>query len=250
MFKFFCSLALLLACMKAGAAEFVVWNVGQGLWVTEVHAHSCFHFDMGGENNPRDQVLRLCSGKKNLIHLSHWDWDHVSFVRSYASRLRSVCLFALPQKPPSESKRRLIQNIPLCKEDDLRDLESQAKILFRPGHQASGNEASEVIYSKLFAAIIPGDSPRQQERIWAQGLPSLVVKGLILGHHGSRTSTSKALLERMPGLKWAVASARKLRYGHPHREVVEALKKEKVPLLKTEDWGHLHFLKNERVRSY
>lgn len=65
------------------------------------------------------------------------------------------------------------------------------------------------------------------------------VRVLALGHHGSRTSTSKDLLKELPNLKLAIASARKRRYGHPHRETVEALGKFKVPILSTEDWGNI-----------
>jgi competence protein ComEC len=45
----------------------------------------------------------------------------------------------------------------------------------------------------------------------------------------------------MPGLRVAVASARERRYGHPHQETELILRKFRVPLLRTEDWGNIHF---------
>jgi competence protein ComEC len=63
---------------------------------------------------------------------------------------------------------------------------------------------------------------------------------LILGHHGSQTSSSQAFLtQARPGL--AIASARRARYGHPHRKVVSRLRQKKIPTLTTEDWGSLFF---------
>jgi beta-lactamase superfamily II metal-dependent hydrolase len=41
----------------------------------------------------------------------------------------------------------------------------------------------------------------------------------------------------LAGLKIAISSARKAKYGHPHIETIWLLKKRGVPLLRTEDWG-------------
>jgi competence protein ComEC len=64
---------------------------------------------------------------------------------------------------------------------------------------------------------------------------------LVLGHHGSRTSTSSLLLDHLPRLTAAVSSARFRKYGHPHARVRRDLAKRHIPLLRTEEWGNLHF---------
>jgi competence protein ComEC len=89
--------------------------------------------------------------------------------------------------------------------------------------------------------LIPGDSTAPQEKIWSYHGNMQKTGFLLLGHHGSRTSTSEELLSQLPHLKVAIASARFARYGHPHLEVVRRLKKYHVALLKTEDWGNLWF---------
>jgi competence protein ComEC len=137
----------------------------------------------------------------------------------------------------------MIDRISICTERDSNRLKRFAHRLFKPWKARNSNDQSEILFSTTFQVIFPGDSSKAQEKYWREQAPAYT-KGLILGHHGSSTSTSKELLKQMPSLKWAVASARFRRYGHPHWKVAELLKKHRIPLLKTEDWGHLHFLKS------
>lgn len=34
---------------KSSRRYLVIWNIGQGQWVTAINETICFHFDMGGE---------------------------------------------------------------------------------------------------------------------------------------------------------------------------------------------------------
>lgn len=232
----------------AHASELVVWNVGQGQWATESHETICLHYDLGGEINVSARALKLCHQKKNILFLSHWDWDHISFVARFAAKVKDVCLWKLPLGKTSSWKTKYIQKIPLCRDED-RILTSRyiysltdEKIFNLKKRKINPNDLSLVYQSSFHHVIFPGDSPLQKERLWIDQIRA-PVQGLVLGHHGSKTSTSKALLDQLPNLQWAVASARKRKYGHPHDRVIRDLKKIKIPLLKTEDWGHLHFMK-------
>jgi competence protein ComEC len=89
--------------------------------------------------------------------------------------------------------------------------------------------------------LAPGDSPRDEEKKWIHHFAGLErVRVLVLGHHGSRTSTSQDLLAKLSGVRVAIASARFRRYGHPHTEVVRELAQRKISLLRTEEWGTIH----------
>ncbi|MEZ0393361.1 MAG: hydrolase [Pseudobdellovibrionaceae bacterium] len=224
------------------ASELIVWNVGQGQWITEVDSQVCFHYDIGGEFNPLQRVLKICRGKINLVHLSHLDWDHFSFYSSLLRALPETCLIQRPVGPASPAKKRWLEKIPLCLPNRIPLIQERQKSLFLAKNSRNSNASSQVVWSQKFRVLIPGDSPQQQEKLWSQKIPRST-EGWILGHHGSRTSNSPRLFSSLPKIRWAVASARRGRYGHPHWQIVERLKKEKVPLLKTEDWGHLHFFK-------
>lgn len=197
---------------------FIVWNVGQGQWLTWIDLKgTCFHFDMGGEYAPFQAIHRFCH-KRHFYALTHTDSDHQRFLKKF---------------------RKQVQ---------LRSLSSQQfqdhKILIFKPHPPDNTENSKshwlIIENKI---LITGDSPKKvEERMVHQHLlPFEKIKIFILGHHGSKTSNSPALLKKLNKLRTAVASARWSRYGHPHPQVRSLLEKRKTPLLETEKWGHLRF---------
>ncbi len=228
--------------------QFIVWNVGQGQWTTLIEDSVCIHFDMGGEKNVISSVEPLCRFKTNIIHLSHWDWDHLSFAVNYFKKLPNSCLWQKPLGKTSEKRQQTFEKINLCPKL-LRGKFNKIdfKNIFSPSANLKHtNDRSLILTAVSSHILIPGDSPTKQEAIWAKQNNQLNnIYGLVLGHHGSRTSTSNFLLLHLPHLKWAVASARKEKYGHPHIEVINRLKEHKIPLLKTEDWGNIHFLLND-----
>jgi competence protein ComEC len=239
-------LILILFCAgNAVADEFIVWNVGQGQWTTDVYSEVCIHYDLGGEKNLSAKVLKYCQSKRNILLLSHWDWDHIAWAPSFAAKLNQVCLSKLPDGQAKTWKIKFLSQVPLCQKEDLSLLRKYSHLIYSPaghGKNLSSNDLSQVSESIWAHVLIPGDSTISQERFW-RDLASKNTVGLVLGHHGSRTSTSIGLLKCLPHLKWAVASARQQRYGHPHRQIIHLLQQQKIPLLKTEDWGSLHFLR-------
>lgn len=219
------------------APEWVIWNVGQGQWVTRVDLFDCDHFDMGGEVFP-ERVTELCESKRNRVYFSHWDWDHIAFIKRIRQRFKILCIAAHPAGP-SRGRNYLLRGIPDCKKShaQIRELTPTRIQSKRPND-----------HSRIFVVdhrmLIPGDSTSSQEKFWSQNLPN-TIQVLVAGHHGSKTSTSTTLLRRLPNLSLAVASSRRKKYGHPHHEVVNRLLTQGIPILSTEDWGAI-FLRLEK----
>lgn len=228
---------------------FVVWNVGQGQWSTLVDESSCHHFDMGGERNPLSHVRRSCRGKSNTISLSHWDLDHVGFLPRARTQLSRACIETPPLGTSSARKMKMVASYPRCAggnlsiRDRTRELTDFSAVNFSKNLNELKKKTND--FSHVFLVrnqiLIPGDSTAHQEKAWSHAADLRRVRFLLLGHHGSRTSTSAELLAQLRGLKMAVASARFAKYGHPHQEVVQRLSQLGVPLLKTEDWGNIWF---------
>ena len=221
----------------------IVWNIGQGQWVTHVEPEQCIHYDIGGDlgsyKNIQASLNKLCSLKQNRVFLSHWDFDHFSNLASLSQKMLHVCWASRPPLTRDNiSVQRIIAlNIPPCAVD--WKLSSEIKNWF-PQTGKTSNDFSIVSLEEQF--LMPGDSPIKQEKIWSRLMKIHNVRVLILGHHGSRTSTGEELLQQLPRLKLAVASARLSKYGHPHSETLLRLRKNKTPVLKTEDWGSIWFL--------
>jgi len=85
--------------------------------------------------------------------------------------------------------------------------------------------------------LLTGDAYAPVERAILDELPQLAV--LKLGHHGSRTSTSRELLARTRPTVAVASLADGNRYGHPHQEVLERLGEARIPLLRTDRDGHV-----------
>jgi len=213
--------------------EFIIWNVGQGLWVTSVTSVECDHFDMGGEKIDFAEIVKLCGHKKNKFFFSHWDWDHIGFVKKYGAAFNDPCIGILPAGETKAKNLKMMNAFPMCSEIP-KDLE-----ILSPEKAGKTNELSHIF--SYHSILVPGDSPKAQEKKWVSTLHSREkIKFLVLGHHGSRTSTSPALLNELPHVELAISSARMKKYGHPHIEVVRRLKEAGISLLRTEIWGNIH----------
>jgi competence protein ComEC len=231
--------------VHAHADELIVWNIGQGAWATLKSEGLCQHFDMGGEWMPRKKIIDACRASRNEVFFSHWDWDHIGLTRTAIQVLPNLCVQAVPGgPPPNKFKSGLIQSIPRCK-DSPRATEiflskiSEAEL----SHLHDANDFSQVFVED--DVIFPGDSPKREEKRWRQSPLLKQARILIAGHHGSKSATSEELLAKLPKLKMIIASAHKIRYGHPHPFMLARAQKYLLPVLRTEEWGSLHFELNK-----
>lgn len=217
----------------------VVWNIGQGQWVTHISSDECRHFDVGGEPGTfkriRAKLISNCGRKKNLIYLSHWHMDHYLHIPFIARALPKLCW---QYQPGYGIKKSYVQKIlQLNLTECTPDLSA---MLWSPTNPRTTNESSAIFI--FDSVLLPGDSHSPQEKIWSLNHSKLIgIKVLILGHHGSRSSSGEELLERLPNLKWSVASARWVKYRHPHQETLKRLYQKNIPILRTEDWGNIWF---------
>ncbi|MBV0932150.1 DNA internalization-related competence protein ComEC/Rec2 [Marinobacterium sp. A346] len=76
---------------------------------------------------------------------------------------------------------------------------------------------------------------------------------LIAGHHGSRDSTSSALLELLAPEQVLISAGRFNRFGHPHEEVIDRLAVHHIPWKTTSHSGALEMVADSKqclLRSY
>lgn len=221
-------------------SELVVWNVGQGQFVTYAQNDMCLHFDMGGEQMNSRQLRELCHNKINEVYLSHWDWDHIGLITRVQKILPNLCIRLRPLMRPRSHKVKMLDQIADCQIPAGKIVASWSPNLHLNWSPRTSNDFSHV-QVLLHRFLIPGDSPKKEEMQWSHRIAGRNIRVLILGHHGSRTSTSQKLLQSLPHLRLAISSARFKRYGHPHIEVVRRLRKAGVSLLRTEEWGNIIF---------
>lgn len=219
--------------------KLIVWDVGQGQLVTFSTSKTCYHFDAGGEFLPTKSIKKECFHKANHLFLSHWDYDHIGLSLKLKYALKNLCLIEGPGGgTSSKKKKRIINRLPRCS-----DKSSKVQIIHdgsTPRRYATKSNYRSKVYT-IEGILIPGDSPSRMEKIWSTHVSS-EIKILILGHHGSQTSTSKHLLNQLKHLRLAFASSRRSRYGHPHPKVKERLNHIFVPVVATSEWGTLKII--------
>ncbi|WP_262392633.1 ComEC/Rec2 family competence protein [Sporolactobacillus inulinus] len=123
-------------------------------------------------------------------------------------------------------------------------MKTQAFHVLSPLEDAKdSNDNSVVLYAVLGGKrwLFTGDLSISGERELMQRYPNLRADVLKLGHHGSRTSTSEAWLEQLNPAVGVISCGRANRYGHPHPEVVQALRKRDVFSLRTDRSGAIRF---------
>lgn len=223
----------LISLEEFGTPHFVVWNVGQGQWTTLIEGSNCYHFDIGGEFFPFSKIEKTCRAKKNQLYLSHFDWDHLNGLKKVI-HWENFCLMDAPSQKSDKQKNQLVQKISKCTESIPPFIQK----IFNGQSNHKSNAQSQVFTAS--SILLSGDSLEEQEKTWSNRLKE-PIHGFILGHHGSQSSNSDLLIQKIRHASWAVASSRWKRYHHPHPVIRERLKKFKIPLLLTEDWGNLIF---------
>lgn len=105
------------------------------------------------------------------------------------------------------------------------------------------NAKSLVLYSRLAGKewLFMGDAPIEIEKQIVKDNPSLRCDVLKIGHHGSKTSTSRELLELVKPDTAIISVGANNRYGHPDKEVVNLLLSYDITIRRTDLEGTITY---------
>lgn len=99
--------------------------------------------------------------------------------------------------------------------------------------------------------LLTGDAPQKVERylvsVDGKKLKAQVLK---IGHHGSKTSSSEVFIGNVSPDYAIISTAKKNRYGHPNKEVINLLKKYNIPTLATYDSGKIIFKTDGEILTH
>jgi len=108
----------------------------------------------------------------------------------------------------------------------------------------SNNEASVVFILDIrgMTFLFMGDAgiPTEKELIKKYG-DTLDIDVLVVGHHGSKSSTSDNFLEATTPQYAVISVGAANRYGHPHAGVIKRLNDRDIPILRTDLLGNIQF---------
>lgn len=92
--------------------------------------------------------------------------------------------------------------------------------------------------------LLTGDMEEKMEKYLISIDKNLTSNVLKVGHHGSKTSTSEALLGYVNPDYAIISVGKDNKYGHPHQEILERLNQFKIPILRTEEKGTIKIKSN------
>ncbi len=113
------------------------------------------------------------------------------------------------------------------------------------GQEVKNTNDSSIILRLVYnnnSFLFTGDSGKSIERKLVKNDLIIATDVLKVGHHGSKTSTSKELLEALAPQIAVVSSGRENRYGHPCQEVLDILEKYGITVLRTDQDGDIKII--------
>jgi competence protein ComEC len=228
-----------------------VLDVGQGLSVVISSDEHTALIDCGsisGENAGAIAHEFLANRGKTAIDLmiiTHFHTDHISGIEFLLSRM-SVGALAIPDPDGSflaediiELARKRGTDIIYVTQAVNVALGDMEFIIYPPLGSGDENERGLAILTLgEISALITGDMNSSSERALLRFAALPEIDLLVVGHHGSRHSTSEELLATTkPAI--AIIPVGRNSFGHPADEVLERLEQYGAIVYRTDQMGHV-----------
>jgi competence protein ComEC len=181
----------------------------------------------------------------DLLILTHFHADHANGVEYLLSRI-GVSALAIPDPEDSyiaediiELARKRGTDIIYVTETLSVSLGDVDLVIYPPLGMGDENESGlSILCHGGINALITGDMPASGERALLRFASLPKIDLLIVGHHGSRFSTSEELLSALcPDL--AIISVGRNNYGHPSNETLDRLDSHHATVLRTDEMGDI-----------
>jgi len=224
-----------------------VLDVGQGQAILLQSSGKSYLVDCGGNYGDgaadiaAETLLSQGIDRLDGIILTHLDDDHTNGLPNLLTRIDADVVFL----PDVENAAEFAQQIPgssvleAVSEDTFISYDNTIITIFPPMTRESDNENSMCILFQCGNCdiLITGDRSQIGERILLANydLPKLDV--LIVGHHGSKTSTGTVLLEALRPKYAMISAGENNSYGHPSQVVLERLEEFGCVVYRTDQNG-------------
>lgn len=186
--------------------------------------------------------------KVDLMILTHADADHVEGAEEILREIRVDEIHITPASATkdvmndilSEATKQKIQLKERMVGSGWQHGEASFRYLWPTDTTYEGNNDSLVLLLQFgaFQALFTGDLEAEGEELLIAREPTLSSLHLLkAGHHGSKTSSTEAFIDRLTPALTIFMAGKDNRYGHPHAEVVDRFDARGLPYLTTGEVG-------------
>ena len=225
------------------------------------HQKEIILIDTGGNqfsnNKISDNIMLFLKsmgiGKIHSLILTHGDYDHMGEAINLVNNFKvEKVIFNCGEFNDLEKElikvldKKKIKYYSCIKE---LNIDNNKLYFLQTKEYDNENDNSNVIYTELngYKFMFMGDAgvTTEKEILDKYNLPDIDV--LKVGHHGSKTSSSKEFINEINPKYSIISVGKNNRYGHPNKEVLDNLKNSKI--YRTDQDGSIMFkIKNNKLR--
>jgi len=258
--------AILICCVylgtvrfRSGALHVMALDVGQGQSVLLASDGKYALVDCGSGNSWFDpgqtaagQLDTMGCRSLDYLVLTHYDSDHVNGVAGLMARMPVGTILA-PESVDENGLQREILALAEAHKTEVCFVKSLTTLglgaaeltLYPPVGEGGDNERgiAALCTAGTYDLLITGDLDMAAERqlLETYALPDIEL--LMVGHHGSKYSTSEEILTHLTP-ETAIVSCGTNSYGHPADETLRRLVEHGAELYRTDLQGTIHFTLN------
>ena len=235
-------------------------SVGQGDSTLIYIDNKSILIDTGGNKNidiyyyNLDPVLKKNGIKKiNYLVISHGDFDHcgeaINLVNNF--KVEKVIFNCGPYNDLEKELIKVLDKKKIKYYSCIRELNIDNNKLYflQTKEYDNENDNSNVIYTELngYKFMFMGDAGVEKEKDILEKYNISNIDVLKVGHHGSKTSSSKEFIDEIKPKYSIISVGKNNRYGHPNKEVLKTL--ENSQIYRTDQDGSIMFkIKNNKLK--
>jgi len=180
--------------------------------------------------------------KIDYLILTHGDYDHLGEALSLTKQFPVDSIFINEGKINSLEKKiiRNHPNVQRLKQNDYFEV-GDFKILSLNSDLKEENDSSIVLYIEIKGKklLLMGDASIKTEKYILNQYEIKDIDILKCGHHGSKTSSSYEFLKEVNPKIALISAGVDNKFHHPHKEVTKRLKKLKIKIYNTQEFGNV-----------
>ena len=225
-----------------------VLDVGQGQSLLLQSKGESMVVDCGGwseesaASSAAEMLLSQNIHTLKALSLTHYDEDHCGGVENLLTRVKTNALI-FPGNEGELAFPELTQPRKAVTEPFSMPL-GAGTVHFYPYYGGSSdheNSTTVLFETENCVILITGDLDAAGEKALLHAVDLPKVDILVVGHHGSKTSTSQELLDAVAPRLAVISVGKNNRYGHPTGQVLERLEQTGCRIYRTDQQGTLVF---------